>query len=490
MFSTCHYHYNKRLSHFCPSHDEVVCDKCLPESHIGCRNIQTIEKAVDTAKFGPALTNLESRIRHLSEGLTDVLRRNVENHSTLNNQKQSIRKKIKDIRKNINAHLDKVEMDLGNDLMTKYNSCANEIEKERQNLTRLKNTLEEWTREIKVMKDHASSIHLFSMAKLLSPRQKASENMVQKHLANTKTSNLDFESSKIVQDLKTLVLSYGKISLKDTPSYMTAEQRKKMAIPMSINAKSSFPTVSKFETYVFGTSVDAIRGCFLPDDRLLIPDSNTKTLFVCRIDGSNVKKIKLRYKPRDVCLMDEPRALVTCGDNGVMVIDIRTLSPGSLIEPCGHCSAVTSADDKIFVVNGECKISVIDMKGKFIKHYSTRYDPYMIAASKSGILYWTNYNNNSVNCIQPNGTNQNVYNGSDLRESTGIAVDNRNNVFGAGCDSSNIVKISRTDKSNKTLYGKRDGVNSPLGIALNGDKSKIMVINNYKQITVYKAHAN
>jgi hypothetical protein len=34
------------------------------------------------------------------------------------------------------------------------------------------------------------------------------------------------------------VLSYGKISLKDTPSYMTAEQRKKMAIPMSINAKS------------------------------------------------------------------------------------------------------------------------------------------------------------------------------------------------------------------------------------------------------------
>ena len=88
MFSTCHYHYNKRLSHFCPSHDEVVCDKCLPESHIGCRNIQTIEKAVDTAKFGPALTNLESRIRHLSEGLTDVLRRNVENHSTLNNQKQ------------------------------------------------------------------------------------------------------------------------------------------------------------------------------------------------------------------------------------------------------------------------------------------------------------------------------------------------------------------------------------------------------------------
>jgi hypothetical protein len=57
-----------------------------------------------------------------SKVLTDVLRRNVENHSTLNNQKQSIRKKIKDIRKNINAHLDKVEMDLGNDLMTKYNS--------------------------------------------------------------------------------------------------------------------------------------------------------------------------------------------------------------------------------------------------------------------------------------------------------------------------------------------------------------------------------
>jgi hypothetical protein len=86
---------------------------------------------------------------------------------------------------------------------------------------------------------------------LLSPRQKASENMVQKHLANTKTSNLDFESSKIVQDLKTLVLSYGKISLKDTPSYMTAEQRKKMAIPMSINAKSSFPTLSKFENCVY-----------------------------------------------------------------------------------------------------------------------------------------------------------------------------------------------------------------------------------------------
>jgi hypothetical protein len=64
-----------------------------------------------------------------------------------------------------------------NDLMTKYNSCANEIEKERQILTRLKNTLEEWTREIKVMKDHASSIHLFSMAKLLSLRQKANERL-------------------------------------------------------------------------------------------------------------------------------------------------------------------------------------------------------------------------------------------------------------------------------------------------------------------------
>jgi hypothetical protein len=53
---------------------------------------------------------------------------------------------------------------------------------------------------------------------------------------------------------------------------------------------SSLLSLGSTLTYVFGTRVDAIRGCFLPDDRLLIPDSNTKTLFVCRIDGSNVKK--------------------------------------------------------------------------------------------------------------------------------------------------------------------------------------------------------
>lgn len=491
MFSTCNHHYNKRLSHFCQKHDEVICAKCIPESHEECQNVQPIEKAADTAKFGYALSSLETRIQNLKLIVTDMLRVNADNFSTLNDQKQTVKKKIKQIRSGINAYLEKLENELGNDLMEKYKVCVKEIDKERQIYLQQKENLDDWTREIKAMKNHASSVHLFSMAKLLHPKQKANEDSVQKRLADSKTSNIEFEQSRILLDFKRLVMSYGKISIRESPALMSSAHRKAFVIPslLSRNDKPPSPVVSKFETSVFGNNVDVVRGCFLPDDRLFIPDSKSKIIYVCKINGANIKKIKLRHIPKDACVLDRSHALVTCGDSGIMMVDLRTLSPGTMIIPGGHCSAISCNKDKIFVVNDECKVSVIDLKGKVLKQITTRYDPYMITSNKTGVIFWTNYNNNNVNSILPNGTSQNVYSGSDLRESTGIATDNRGNVYVAGCDSSNIISVSRTDKSSKTLYAKRDGISSPLGIALSTDKSKLMVINN-KQIRVYRTHSN
>lgn len=488
MFSTCQHHNKKRISHYCQSHDQVICAKCISDEHSKCKNVQPVEKAADTGKFGQTLNSLENRIHHLKQVLTEMLRTNEDRFQNLNDQKHTIRKRIKQIRSTIMSHLDKVENELGNDLSEKYKMCAEQIEKDRQSFLSQKEILESWTREIKVMKDHASNVHLFSMAKVLIHQQKSSEEFVQKHLAESKITNIDFEPSRMLHDSRNFIQTYGKIAVKEAPASMSLQQKRNALVALNLKPSGS-PLICKFETSVFGNNVEIARGCFLPDDRLLIPDTKNKLVYVCKMSGLNVHKIKLRFTPKDVCLLDNSRALVSCGDNGLVTVDLRTLSLAQSLQPGGCCSAVASAKDKIFVVNDECKISIVDLKGNVLKNITTRYDPYMITSDHNGTIYWTNYNNNYVNSILPNGNSQNIYTGSDLRESTGVAADNRGNVYVSGCDSANILHISRTDKSSKTLYAKRDGVYAPLGVALSLDKSKLMVINNQKQVKIFKTYS-
>lgn len=489
MFSNCNHHHNKRISHYCQGHDQVVCTKCISDKHGKCKNVQPVEKAADVEKFGQTLNSLENRINHLKQVLTDILRTNEDKFQNLNDQKQAIRRQIKQIKSTILTQLEKVENELNKDLADKYKICAAQIEKDRLKFQNQKETLESWTREIKVMKDHASNVHLFSMTKVLSHQQKANEDLVQKHLSESKISNIDFEPARNLLDSRNLIQSYGKISIKEASTYLIHEHRKRGLLALNANNSGS-PLLCKFDSTVFGNNVEIARGCFLPDDRLMIPDASNKTIYVCKMSGLNVQKIKLRFTPKDVCLLDKTRALVSCGDNGIVTIDLRTLSLAQSLQPGGCCSAVASTKDKIFVVNDECKISIVDLKGNVLKEISTRYDPYMITTDQNGTIYWTNYNNNYVNSILPSGSSQNVYTGSDLRESTGVAADSRGNVYVSGCESSNILRISRTDKSSKTLYAKRDGVFSPLGLSLSLDKSKLMVINNQRQVKIFKTFSS
>jgi hypothetical protein len=114
-------HHNERLQSYCKEHGCPCCGICIVEDHNECKDLAILKNVVKNVKTSHNFNETEQLIREMMENIHKI-RQNRENNSvTVTEQKRIIEQEIRELRKEINNHLDKLQEDLLNELTEDVN---------------------------------------------------------------------------------------------------------------------------------------------------------------------------------------------------------------------------------------------------------------------------------------------------------------------------------------------------------------------------------
>ncbi|CAC5376378.1 unnamed protein product [Mytilus coruscus] len=223
-----------------------------------------------------------------------------------------------------------------------------------------------------------------------------------------------------------------------------------------------FPRKASLKT---GRYVEINKGCFISGYKLLLIQEDDYYLFVCDLDGSNAVPIKLSYQAECVTPYDRNQALVLDRNGVIQILNLSDLTLGKQITiGRTECSSFTSLGEHIWI-SYENLLAKININGKVLQMKKTNFLSCDICLSKRGDVYCSDDNSDKVFVLKLNNEVSRVVRGFDLRGTRGIAVDTKNQVYIAGKDSENIIRLS-SDRSNHIVVLKNTELRNQLGFRM------------------------
>ncbi|XP_063420918.1 uncharacterized protein LOC134706140 [Mytilus trossulus] len=485
LSKNCENHSEEKNVLYCCHHDKVICDSCVTVSHQNCKPVISIEKAARGVKVGTAISDLDRRLDNLCQVTENILSHSEATLEELTKSRNSIKKRVSEIKHKFIAHLNKLEADIHKDIDNKYKHCNDTVSRNKDNIQSSADSLSIWKNDLKSLRQHLSEIHLFQMVKFLDAKTHNKELEI-REIQKATVSLLRYHPPESELNIQKLLPDFGIITLDNSPvpkSVLDIDQQGQFLV----RDHQMLSLTHSFKTTKLGDVVRIYRGCFIPDNRLLLSQLKERKLIVCKLDGSILKIITLDYEPQCITLYDNNHAVVSLGRGGIQIIDLTTLKPGRIIKVEGYCQGVTCVKDKIWVRNQSKTPTVVDMNGKVLNTINTSFKPWDICSNKEGDVYCTDCDSDKVFVVTSDGKEREIYSSSDLKNPHGVVVDNNGDVFVAGMNSNNIHRISHDGQTRDFILTKDDGIHAPTGLSYNCDTGELLVINNnYKSVNIYK----
>ncbi|XP_063446809.1 uncharacterized protein LOC134726339 [Mytilus trossulus] len=109
--STCDVH-DLPLELFCPNHEAPCCSSCAANSHATCLGITSFQKVTQEANNSNQIDDINAKLDHLLSQLDIMIKNRKDNETKISDQAGSHKSKLKELKKNINDHLDTLENQL------------------------------------------------------------------------------------------------------------------------------------------------------------------------------------------------------------------------------------------------------------------------------------------------------------------------------------------------------------------------------------------
>ncbi|CAC5426470.1 unnamed protein product [Mytilus coruscus] len=439
-------------------HDCVLCDSCMSESHESCKPIVSIEKAAKGVKNGAAVFDLESRMENLCQVVKKTLRNQKRYKKQFHQSRNEIRTQISEIKTRVIEQINKIEEALIKDLDKQYTEHEDTFIDRESNLQSMLELVSSCLADFKSLKPHATEIHLFQAVKYLDAKTCKQE--VEARKIHTTFLKLEFQPEIGFTNLMKSFPSFGTVNVTEEPMKLSAEldiDQQGQALVRPIRSQRKLSLFTSFKTTKLGKDVYIRSGCFIPSNRLLLPNYNDDKIHICQLDGSNSSSIKLRYNPYAVSLYDYFQAIVTSNHREfIEIIDIENLKAGKNIQVGLECKGITSVGGNICVRDSFSSLSMIDIDGIELRKTSTTSDPLCLSLNKANEIYYTAVSDDNVYVIKSDGKERVFYKNPGLKDPYGIAVDDNNDVYVAGRKSNAIYRISEDGQKQDIVLNEKD----------------------------------
>ncbi|XP_063420920.1 uncharacterized protein LOC134706142 [Mytilus trossulus] len=439
LSKNCENHPEEKNVLYCCQHDKVICDSCVTVSHQNCKPVISIEKAARGVKVGTAISALERRLDNLSQVTDSILSHSEATLEELTKSRNSIKKRVSEIKHKSISHLEKLEADIHKEIDNKYKHCNETVSRNKDNIQSSADSLSIWKNDLKSLRQHLSEIHLFQIVKFLDAKTHQKELEI-REIQKATVPLLRYHPPESEANINKLLSDFGIIMVDNVPVPKPVVLDIDQQGQFLVRDYQKLSLTHSFKTTKLGDEVKVYRGCFIPDNRLLFGQYERKKLFVCKLDGYLLKIINLDYEPEYITLYDKNHAVVSASEKGIQIIDLTTLKPDSAVT-----EGITCVKDNIWIKNQSKTLTLVDINGKFLNTIQTSFDPWDICDNKDGDVYCTDRCSNKVFIVTSDGKEREIYSSPDLKN----PIDNHGDVrsdsrFCAGCqrDNEDIKAVS------------------------------------------------
>ncbi|XP_063405907.1 E3 ubiquitin-protein ligase TRIM45-like [Mytilus trossulus] len=483
---TCHKHIEQYQT-FCKKHDCPCCRRCVIETHNDCKDLTAIDDIVQNVKSSNAILEVEQTLVQMLETVRRIRNDRSENLKCIQDQRVKIERHIKQTRKMINDHLDKVQESIMKEL---YSKEENESKRIKQLLSVIED-IEKGISNLKVnlntIKLNASDLQTFLALKHIEKEVSDKEECIYSALDGEGSKNITL-SLLINKENRNICRAacFGSISVESKSCKVVIGSNKskqaQMIVPISFSKCIDDVILSK-KLQINLKPAGFIKGCaILQNGKMMLCDYNNGNLFGSKSNGTHEFDIRLDTCAFDFAYFEKLNAVsVTDGFYGD---GIHFINPSSRRI---KRSIRTSGDSYGIAVNGNalvyCKsgtgIMEIKWDGKSEKALVQFNMPhYSYVAVHGDNIYYINKDNHSVTCYNIHGNPKWEFrDAQNLRYPQGISIDSDGNVYVASMDTSSLVIITPDGKRCRTILSSRDGLSRPHALHFEPTSNKLLVAN-------------
>jgi hypothetical protein len=215
--------HGKKYQTYCKYHEILCCRKCVTARHTICQDKVPLEEVVDNVKNTRSFQEMEHLLDVLTRNIRIIIESGQDNLEKLNETKEGIEKKIKQIRITINGYLDKLEKELLTELQEESVSAKCMIKDSEATLAKTEKEFLECQDNFQNIKTHASDLQAFVGLKQIEAKKIKNEQIVQSLIDDEKVYErmLNCKIDRKLTTLTTDVKSFGKVTTSITPCDIT-----------------------------------------------------------------------------------------------------------------------------------------------------------------------------------------------------------------------------------------------------------------------------
>ncbi|XP_060593285.1 E3 ubiquitin-protein ligase Midline-1-like [Ruditapes philippinarum] len=188
----CEKHGGKLIDVYCPDHDNVGCSTCMTVEHRSCTDITFIPDLACKTDTIQAMKLLETEINTLESRFMTLKQKKVKELDYAKKEKSLLIKEIKSERKNINDRLDKMEMELLQEVDATFQTKLQHIESNMKEVDARIVVLQESLQKINAAK-HENKSEKYVQIKRIMEKYKNTRHCLKEFEGSSKTGTLRFD---------------------------------------------------------------------------------------------------------------------------------------------------------------------------------------------------------------------------------------------------------------------------------------------------------
>jgi hypothetical protein len=420
--------------------------------------MRPILEVPENAKSSTAIAHIERDLKYIDAAFEKMKSDITNNISDIDKQKRKCLSEISTMRKLLNDHLDTIEKQTVEEMVSKEENLQVKLKKVLVALETKRTDFDHIWQDVNKVKKYASDLQTFigvnEMTSVVDGEVKKQKGAFDYDIFELK---LDFSS-----ELESFVKNVSKFAVvsvtkKHCSTSLVKEAELQAHIPqeskMCVATQLTKKTTVNFQTEV--NRLVRIKGCdILPDGKCVFAEQEGKRLLMFSNNGKYEKEIvRFSGMPYDVSYTGENIVAVTIVDNGeVVFVNVITNTIINTVDIGHECWGTDFNMNRlaIRIISSSTRSHIVylDHKGKLIDQVNIPGINSTNISLRNDTIKCTDWITNTIYCYTLTG--QQIWTFKDkkiLQAPRGIALDKNRNVYVAGSETNNVVVLSPDGKN-------------------------------------------
>lgn len=487
-FQLCLSHEELPFEYFCIDHDALCCKECLAEIHRSCHKVMSVDIAAKGAKQSHSfLDNLEvlDSCMKTSQSLNNERKQRIQH---VEDDVKLIKDSITEAKMKMIQFAESLEEALLDDLKYKKDAILSKINKTITESEKIQSNVKEQLETFQLVQKHGSDKQAFFIAHASKTILAKIEETLESLTDEACNQTIAFEENKLVD----VELSFGTLKLKENPSTVKFQSRKRLQSQIPITESRKLTSIS-VESEIDFKMVDGttfVTGMTFDENKMLILcDYSNLRILVYNEKNKYQYHIETKYFPWGVALIPGTNTVVASSysDESLQWIDLNMKKVVKVMKINGSNTGGVAASKEHVYIGSQGSIHILQHGATIIKTLKVKPEkdtPWFISLGRNGQIYYST--SLALFCINQNGTQLFSYSSSNLQMPRTMTTDNCGNIYVIGSDSSNLHRLKSDGILIKIILNENDGLMYPISFCFNNDYTKLYVSNrNGTAISVY-----